>query len=145
MFNSFRDYDYTSEHGYVSCGGFTFQNYLNAWEQGDFARHFLNTVYITVPAVLLTLFLASCVAFVSPASAGVQPDLARALHGGQPAAPAGDAHPAVPALPRVPLPLWMSDSGKLLDSFWGLILIHVAFQSGFCTFVLSNYMKVLPN
>ena len=30
-------------HGYVSLGGFTFQNYLNAWEQGDFTRHFLNS------------------------------------------------------------------------------------------------------
>ena len=26
----------------------------------------------------------------------------------------------------------------------GVILIHVAFQSGFCTFVLSNYMKTTP-
>ena len=25
-----------------------------------------------------------------------------------------------------------------------MILIHVAFQVGFCTFVLSNYMKTLP-
>jgi multiple sugar transport system permease protein len=62
VFNSFRDYDYTSEHGYVSLGGFTFQNYLNAWEQGEFTRHFLNSLYITVPAVLLTLLS-------SPASA----------------------------------------------------------------------------
>ena len=26
----------------------------------------------------------------------------------------------------------------------GIIDIHVAFQIGFCTFVLSNYMKTLP-
>ena len=25
-----------------------------------------------------------------------------------------------------------------------MILIHVAFQTGFCTFVLSNYMKTIP-
>ena len=43
----------------MSLGGFTFQNYVNAWEQGDFTRHFLNSLLITVPAVLLTLFLAS--------------------------------------------------------------------------------------
>ena len=42
------------------------------------------------------------------------------------------------------LPSWASNSGKLNGSTWGLILIHVAFQSGFCTFVLSNYMKLLP-
>ena len=38
----------------------------------------------------------------------------------------------------------MSDSGTLLDSFRALILINIAFQIGFCTFVLSNYMKTLP-
>jgi len=45
---------------------------------------------------------------------------------------------------RIPLPEFLSNSGKLNGSTWGLILIHVAFQSGFCTFVLSNYMKLLP-
>ena len=25
-----------------------------------------------------------------------------------------------------------------------MVVIHVAFQLGFCTFVLSNYMKTLP-
>ena len=45
---------------------------------------------------------------------------------------------------RVPLPYWLSDSGKLYDSFWILILVNTAFQTGFCTFVLSNYIKTLP-
>ena len=45
---------------------------------------------------------------------------------------------------RVPLPSWLSSTEKLNGSFLGLVLIHVAFQSGFCTFVLSNYMKLLP-
>jgi multiple sugar transport system permease protein len=45
---------------------------------------------------------------------------------------------------RIELPTFLSNSGKLNGSTWGLILIHIAFQSGFCTFVLSNYMKLLP-
>ena len=32
----------------------------------------------------------------------------------------------------------------MYDSYLGLILINVAFQTGFCTFVLSNYMKTIP-
>lgn len=64
LVNSFRDYAYTSTHGYVSWGGFTLDNYKNAWAQGDFGLHFWNSFIITVPAVLLTLFLSSCVAFV---------------------------------------------------------------------------------
>src|SRR5205085_7495165 len=36
-------------------------------------------------------------------------------------------------------------SGLVYDSFIGLIAVNVAFQIGFCTFVLSNYMKTIPN
>ena len=146
LLNSFRDYNYTSVHGYVSLGGFTFQNYIHAWEQGDFTRHFLNSLIITVPAVLLTLFLASCVAFVVArysfrfnlillglfTAANLLPQQALLI-------------PLFRAYRSIPLPLWMSDSGQLLDSYWGLILVNVAFQTGFCTFVLSNYMKALPH
>jgi len=45
---------------------------------------------------------------------------------------------------EIPLPTVMSDSGTMLNSFWALILVNTAFQTGFCTFVLSNYMKTLP-
>ena len=46
---------------------------------------------------------------------------------------------------EIPLPTFMSDSGSMLNSFWALILVNTAFQMGFCTFVLSNYMKTLPH
>ena len=103
LLNSFRDYDYTSVHGYVSLGGFTFQNYLNAWEQGEFTRHFLNSLYHhrargavdAVPRLLRGLR-------GGPLQLPVQPGPARAVHRGQPAAPAGAADPAVPCLPRDP-------------------------------------------
>jgi multiple sugar transport system permease protein len=45
---------------------------------------------------------------------------------------------------RIPLPTWLSANGLMYDSFLGLILVNVAFQTGFCTFVLSNYMKTIP-
>ena len=64
LVNSFRDYAYTAQNGYMSWGGFTLDNYKNAWEQGDFGLHFWNSLIITVPAVVLTLFLSACVAFV---------------------------------------------------------------------------------
>ena len=32
----------------------------------------------------------------------------------------------------------------MLGTKVAVILIHVAFQTGFCTFVLSNYMKTIP-
>lgn len=145
VLNSFRDYAYTSQHGYVSLGGWTIQNYTDAWQQGEFTKHFLNSVLITVPAVIATLFLSSCVAFV----------LARfsfkfniALLGLFTAANLLPQQSLLIPLFRmfraIPLPLWLSDSELMLDSFWALILVNTAFQTGFCTFVLSNYMKTLP-
>ncbi len=145
LINSFRDYRYTSLHGYVSIGGWTFKNYVNAWEQGDFTRHFLNSAYVTVPAVLLTLFLSACVAFVLArfsfkfnivmlglfTAANLLPQQSLLI-------------PLFRLYRAIPLPYWMSDSGMLLDSYWGLIVVNTAFQTGFCTFVLSNYMKTLP-
>jgi multiple sugar transport system permease protein len=145
VLNSLRDYAYTSIHGYVSLGGWTLDNYKNAWKQGDFTTHFINSVYITVPAVVFTLFLSASVAFV----------LARfsfkfniAMLGLFTAANLLPQQSLLIPLFRlyrvIPLPTWMSDSGILLDSYWGLILVNTAFQTGFCTFVLSNYMKTLP-
>lgn len=145
VLNSFRSYDYTSVHGYVSLGGWTLHNYVEAWQRADFTRHFLNSLYVTVPAVLLTLFLASMAAFVI---ARFSWRFNLVMLGFFTAAnllpPQSLLIPVFRLYREVPLPTWMSDSGSLLDSFWGLILINTAFQTGFCIFVLSNYMRTLP-
>jgi translation initiation factor IF-1 len=52
--------------------------------------------------------------------------------------------PLYTAYTKIPLPEWMSSSLTLYDSFLGLIAIHVAFQTGFCVFVLYNYMQTIP-
>lgn len=146
LLNSFRDYQYTADHGYVSFGGFTLHNYSQAWTQGEFGHHFVNSMIITVPAVILILFFASMIAFVLARynfkfnlallgvfiAANLLPQQALLI-------------PLFRIYRSVEIPYWASDSGLLLDSFWGLILINVAFQSGFCVFVLSNYMKALPH
>lgn len=142
---SLRSYEYTAANGYTSLGGWTFDNYVQAWRIGDFGQHFLNSAYITVPAVLLVLFLASCVAFVI---ARFSWKLNLVLLGVFTAAnllpPQALLIPLFRMFTRVPLPKFMSDSELLYDSYWGLILVNVAFQLGFCVFVLSNYMKALP-
>ena len=146
LVNSFREYEYTQVNGYLSFGGWTKSNYEQAWSQGNFGLHMKNSLLVTVPAVLLTLWLASMVAFV----------LARfsyrfnlALLGVFLAAnllpPQALLIPVFRMFREVPLPYFMSDSGSMLNSFWALILVNTAFQLGFCTFVLSNYMKTLPH
>jgi multiple sugar transport system permease protein len=145
-YTSLRPYDETAENGYVSIAQtLTLENYRNAVERGDMLLYFKNTMLIVVPSLILILVLSSMVAFV----------VSRFRFRGQIALlmlfTAGNLLPQqviITPLYRiyrdVPLPEWMSDSGTLFDSFWGIILIHVAFQIGFCTFVLSNYMKTLP-
>ena len=44
-------------------GALNFDNYRDAWTQADLPHYFVNSLIVTVPAVLLTLFLASFVAF----------------------------------------------------------------------------------
>jgi multiple sugar transport system permease protein len=145
LVNSFRDYAYTAQNGYMSWGGFTLDNYKNAWSQGDFGLHFWNSFIITVPAVVLTLFLSACVAFVV---ARFSWRLNLALLGFFMAAnllpPQALLIPVYRMFRAIEVPFWFSESGTLLNSFQGLILINVAFQTGFCAFVLSNYMKALP-
>jgi multiple sugar transport system permease protein len=145
LVNSFRDYAYTAKNGYVSWGGFTLDNYTNAWAAGDFGLHFMNSLIITVPAVILTLFLSCCVAFVV---ARFSYKFNLALLGFFLAAnllpPQALLIPVYRMFRAIPVPLWVSDSGTLLNSLLGLILVNMAFQIGFCAFVLSNYMKALP-
>ena len=43
----------------------------------------------------------------------------------------------------LPVPPPLSDNGLLYNQYFGITLIHVIFQTGFCTFVLSNYMKTI--
>jgi multiple sugar transport system permease protein len=146
LINSFREYDYTQANGYLSFGGWTTSNYEEAWTRGDFGLHLKNSLLVTIPAVLLTLWLSSMVAFVLARfsyrfnllmlgvflAANLLPPQALLI-------------PVFRMFREVPLPLFMSDSGSLLNSFWALILVNTAFQMGFCTFVLANYMKTLPH
>ena len=145
VFNSFRDYGYTQANGYASFGGFTLDNYANAWRQGNFGRHFFNSVIITVPSVVLALLLASMVAFVV---ARFNFKFNLALLGLFTAAnllpPQALLIPLFRLFKAIEVPFWFSYSGTLLDSYWALIIVNTAFQTGFCAFVLSNYMKTLP-
>ena len=145
VYNSLRDYGYTLQHGYVSFGGFTLDNFANAWDRGGFTQSFLNSALITIPAVILTLVLSSCMAFVLARGRGRWNFPMLALFVSANLLPAQALLiPIYRTFRAVELPYWLSDSGSLLNTHLGVILINVAFQTGFCTFVLRNYMIGLP-
>jgi multiple sugar transport system permease protein len=145
VFNSFRDYAYTQAHGYASLGGFTLQNYANAWRRGEMTQHFVNSLIIVIPVVVMTLALASGIGFVvSRFSFRFNLAMLGFFTAANLLPPQALVIPVYRMFREIPVPSFISESGTLLDSFLGLILVNIAFQTGFCAFVLSNYMKTLP-
>ena len=145
VLNSFRDYEYTQRNGYLSFGGWTTANYEQVWETAELGKYFVNSLIITVPAVLLTLFLASLVAFVlARFSYRFNLILLGVFLAANLLPPQALLIPVFRIYREIPLPEFMSDTGQVLGSYWGLVAINVAFQLGLCVFVLSNYMKTLP-
>ena len=126
----------------ISLNGFwsipreiTTENYSDAWTQGNVSRYLLNSFIITIPALVLTIFLSSLSAF------------ALARYRFRANRPIFFMYVAGTMLPfqilLLPVFLFMNRVG-LYNTYQGVILIHVAFQLGFCTFVLRNFMRTLP-
>ncbi|KQO63017.1 carbohydrate ABC transporter permease [Curtobacterium sp. Leaf261] len=136
----------TDKFGYFSFGGsFGFENFVNAWTQGGFSRYFGNSALITIPTVLLTLLFASMMAFaVSRFSWKFNVTLLIMFTAGNLLPPQVLAAPIFELFKLIHLPYSISDSGSLLNQVTAVILANTGFQIGFCTFVLSNYMKAIP-
>lgn len=145
LFTALRPVASTNEHGYFSLeGAFNFDNFGQAWTQGGFSTYFLNSLIITVPAVLLTLFLASLMAFaVSRVSWKFNITLLIMFTAGNLLPPQVLAAPLFEMAKHFEVPYSFSDSGNLLNTYIIVIAVNIAVQMGFCTFVLSNYMKAL--
>lgn len=146
VYTSLRPYEDTAERGYFSLPGtLNLDNYTNAWSQADLPLYYWNTLLVTVPALLAVLFLSSFVAFaVSRFSWRGNIALLIVFTAGNLLPQQVMLTPLYRVYNLIPLPEMMSDSLAVYDSYWGVIGIHVAFQMGFCTFVLSNYMKTIP-
>jgi multiple sugar transport system permease protein len=146
VYVSLRPESDTNAHGYFSLAhSLTFRNYSDAWTQGSMPMYFWNSVKITVPAVIITLLLASCVAFVvSRFSSKFNLTMLLLFTAGNLLPQQALLAPLFKIFINVHVPLWVSSSGELYDSIFGLVAINVAFQTGFCVFVLSNFMRTIP-
>lgn len=118
-------------------------NYFSAFRQMRILGYFMNSLYVTIPAVIITLFLGSLIAFVvSRYKFKFSVPLLLVFT-------AGNMLPAVLVyIPVFWMYIWVGElvgnRNFLYNNYLGLILIHVAFQTGFATFVLSSYMKTIP-
>lgn len=125
----------------------TFDNYRQAWRVGSMGRHFYNTMFILVPSLFFILLFSSLVAYSCTRFSGRFNVFWLVLFTAGNLMPQQVVfQPLFQIFKRIPWPDLLSDTntGKLLGTKISVIIIHVAFQTGFCTFVLSNYMKTLP-
>ena len=114
----------------------TLENFTQAWEQANVKRYLGNSFAITIPALFGMLFLSSLSAYA----------LARFRFRWN--LPLYFMFVAGTMLPFqiLLLPVFrLSNSLGIYNTHWALIMIHVAFQLGFCTFVLRNFMKAVPS
>ncbi|MER6577032.1 carbohydrate ABC transporter permease [Nonomuraea sp. NPDC001023] len=146
VYASLRPYEETARLGYLSVPEhLTLGYYAEAWSQAELPRYYLNTLIIVVPGVLVTLLLASFTAFaVARVRVPGRKALLIVFTAGNLMPPQVLITPLYTLYTLVPLPAWLSDSQSLYDSYLGLILIHVAFQFGFCVFVIANFMRTIP-
>jgi multiple sugar transport system permease protein len=146
LYVALRPISETNELGYVSLPHhLTLTNFAEAWTQSDMWRFFLNSAYVTIPAVLITLALASMVAYiVSRLSFRFNIALLILFTAGNLLPQQVLITPLYRLYLAIHLPHWLSGNGLLYNSLFGLIVINVSFQLGFCVFVLSNYMKSVP-
>ena len=144
LWSSFRPYSDVLNRGLFSVpNSFTLANYSVALEKMAVVRYFINTVIILVPSVFFILFFGSMIAFgISKYRIKYKKSILLALT-------AGSMLPAQ----FIYYPIFkmyifiggaLGDKTLLYDSYLGVILVHIALQTGFATFVLHSHLESIP-
>ena len=110
-------------------------NYSKVFENGKMGRFFLNSLIITLPTVFGTLFLSSLAGYSLAMHRFKLNLLVFAMF------IAGNFVPF--QILMIPVRNISIEMG-MYNSHLGLIIFHIAFQTGFCTFFLRNFIKELP-
>jgi multiple sugar transport system permease protein len=111
------------------------ENFSSAWHTGNMKTYFYNTLKVTIPSVLGTLLLSTLSAFaLSFYKFRFSKVILFLFIGGM----------LIP-FQMLLIPVFkFSQSIGVYNTHFGLILFHIAFQLGFCTFFLRNFMKSIP-
>lgn len=112
-----------------------FQNYTAVFTQSEAGQYFLNSIWITVPTVIISVALACLAGY------------ALAIYRFKAALPLFFIFVAGNFVPFQILMVPVRDLSVrtgLYDTVTGLVLFHAAFQTGFCTLFMRNFIKALP-
>jgi ABC-type glycerol-3-phosphate transport system permease component len=132
---SFRSFDDVAANGLGSLPhSFTFSTYKSAWEDADEFRALINSLLVTIPAVLLSLGLASVAAYgLARYNIPFRRTVLLMLMGNL----------LPPQILLIPISRFVELIGYY-DTLIALIAVHVGFGLGFYTFVLHGFMRDLP-
>ncbi len=137
LFTAFRPLQDLRAHGFWSFPQeLTFNNFYQAWEMGNMNTYLKNSFIITIPSLIGTLSLSSLVGFA----------LSQYKF-------RGNALIYLLFLSGMMLPFQillvpvfrLSNYLGIYNSYIGLIMIHIAFQMGFCSFFMANFMSTIPS
>lgn len=110
-------------------------NFKVAWSEGNLNTYLLNSFIITIPSLIGTLFLSSLAAYaLAQYDFKMNMPLYLMFVGGM----------LIP-FQILLIPVFrLSNLLGIYNTYWGLIMIHMVFQIGFCTFFLRNFMMTIP-
>ncbi len=111
------------------------ENYSAVFQQTDAFRYMVNTLIITLPTMIISVGLACLTGY------------ALAIYKFKSALPIFFIFVAGNFVPFQILMLPVIDLSNRLDIYNtvpGLVMFHAAFQTGFCTLFMRNFMKALP-
>lgn len=136
IMTAFRSMDDLTRNGFWAFPEkFSLQYFADAWTRGMLGKYLFNSFVITIPSLIGTLFLSSLCGFALASFRFKGNFLVYVMFVGGMLLP----------FQLLMLPIFqLSNYLKIYDTYWGLILIHTAFQLGFCTFFLRNFMMTVP-
>ena len=144
LWSSLRPYSDVLSNGLLSMPSrISLDNYAEALRKMAVVKYFINTLIILIPSVFFILFFGSLVAFgISKYNIKFKKTLLLAFT-------AGSMLPAQ----FIYYPIFkmyiffgsaLGDKTVLYDNYIGVILVHIALQTGFATFVLVSHLESIP-
>ncbi len=113
----------------------TLDNFRESWSTGMVGRYLFNSFIVTIPALIGTLFLSALSGFV----------LAHYRFKGNIFIYLTFVGGMLIPYQILMIPVFqLSNYLNIYNTYWGLVMIHMVFQMGFCTFFLRNFMRTIP-
>lgn len=144
IWSSLRPYSDALQNGLLSVPKkLSFENYREALQKMAVVKYFLNTLIILIPSVFFILLFGSLLAFtISKYNIKYRKLLLLAFTAGS----------MLPAqfiyFPIFRIYLFVGDTlgnrTAFYDNYLGVILVHIALQTGFATFVLHSHLQSIP-